>query len=199
MTSQALLIARRTGFPCFHLDDKAQVGDTFGERLGNAMKFIYDQGAENLIVIGNDSPDLQTKTLFLAADKLAEGKTVFGPSADGGTYLIGMSRLRFNLKTFVSLPWQQKDLLQELIQWNISLGGSPVFLKSKLDLDNLADCRSWLGRSKFMSSRIQQLLLSFVSLAAIVRRAMDVHVFRIRYAVPFNKGSPSLNTFYFGN
>ncbi len=190
LTRQTLLKARRTGLPCFHFDENSQTGNTFGERLGNAMKTLYEKGAEHLIVIGNDSPDLCTKTLLDAAHKLSEGNTVLGPSPDGGTYLIGISRLQFRLKAFVKLPWQQSDLLEKLIQWNISSGGRPVILDSKLDLDTLTDCRNWVGLPGILYNRLQRLLIGFAALASIIRSVADTRVFSIGYATPFNKGSP---------
>lgn len=190
LTSQAILTARRTGLPYFHFDENAQEGVSFGERLGNAMQNIYDRGIEHLVVIGNDSPDLRTKALLKAADKLSEGKSVFGPSGDGGTYLIGISRSKFDLDTFVRLPWQQNDLLEKLILWSLSSGTTHLLLKSKLDLDTLTDCRSWFAASRFISAPIRRLLLSFMALSTLIRSISHDRVFTNSCAVPFNKGSP---------
>lgn len=191
LTAQAILKARRTGYPCFHSDESSQVGDTFGERLGNAMKALYDKGVDHLIVIGNDSPDLQTKTLLEAAGQLSQGRTVLGPSADGGTYLIGLSRLHFDLGAFVRLPWQKNTLFKAFFDWDVSRGGCPSVLESKLDLDNLRDCVNWDSDSQFTLSRLLRLLRSFACSNALWGRVEDLPISRVPLAIPFNKGSPS--------
>lgn len=190
LTTQTKLKARRTGLPVFHIDEKSQVGTTFGERLGNAMKSVYDQGVEHLLVIGNDSPDLQTETLIEAAALLKKGKTVFGPTPDGGTYLIGINREYFDCDTFILLPWQDKNLFEALFRWNIAVGGSCEVLTSLLDLDDSEDCQDWLTPSLFISSRLYQLVLSFLSVRPILQTVWDDSVFDLHFSTPFNKGSP---------
>jgi glycosyltransferase A (GT-A) superfamily protein (DUF2064 family) len=190
LTSQTLQTARRTGFPCFHFDENSQTGDTFGRRLGNAMQAVFDQGVTHLLVIGNDSPELRSGDLVKAADFVKAGKTVFGPSADGGTYMIGISRESFDLNTFIDLPWQLNHLLGELIRWNSSRGGSCELLKPLLDLDTRADCRNWFAPSRFLASGLHQWVLTFLSLKKIVIRTLDIGVLTLPCATPFNKGSP---------
>lgn len=191
LTGQTKLKARRTGLPVFHFDEKSQVGTSFGERLGNAMKAVYAQGINHLVVVGNDSPDLSTETLKTAVALLQAGKTVFGPTPDGGTYLIGVNRERFDYESFIGLPWQKKTLLEALLRWNISVGGRCKVLSTLLDLDAPEDFRNWSTPSRFISSRIQQLLLSFLSAKSIVHRVWEHPVFDVQLSIPFNKGSPS--------
>ena len=190
LTVQAKVKARRTGLPVFHIDEKSQVGTSFGERLGNAMKSVYAQGINHLLVIGNDSPDLSTETLKTAVKLLQAGKTVFGPTPDGGTYLIGINREHFDYESFIHLPWQEKNLFEALLRWNISLGGCCKVLSPLLDLDAPEDCRKWSSPSLFISSRMYKLLLSFISVKSILHRVCDHPVFDVQVSIPFNKGSP---------
>ena len=190
LTTQTKLKARRAGLPVFHIDEKSQTGTSFGERLGNAMKSLYDQGIEHLLVIGNDSPDLRTETLKGTAALLEEGKTVFGPTADGGTYLIGINRQHFDFESFILLPWQEKNLFKALLYWTLSVGGRCEVLPSLLDLDASEDCQNWRSPSRFFASRMYLLLLSFLSVRPILQRMWDHPVLDIHFSTPFNKGSP---------
>jgi glycosyltransferase A (GT-A) superfamily protein (DUF2064 family) len=190
LTAQTKLKAGRTGLPVFHMDEKSQVGTSFGERLGNAMKSVYDQGINHLLVVGNDSPDLSTETLKTAVAQLQAGKTVFGPTPDGGTYLIGVNRERFDYESFICLPWQERNLFEALLRWNISVGGRCTVLSPLLDLDAPADCRNWFTPSRFISSRVYKLLLGFLSAKSILRGVWDRPVFDVQVSIPFNKGSP---------
>jgi hypothetical protein len=190
LTVQTKCKAWRTGVPVFHIDEKSQVGTSFGERLGNAMKAAYDQGISHLLVVGNDSPDLSAEKLQTALALLETGKTVFGPTPDGGTYLIGISRKQFDYKTFILLPWQEKTLFEALLRWTNSLGGCCKVLAPLLDLDAPEDCKNWYTPTRFISSRIYQLLLSFLSAKSILHRVCDYPAFEVQVAIPFNKGSP---------
>lgn len=190
LTVQTKFKARRTGLPVFHIDEKSQVGNSFGERLGSAMRAVYAQGINHLLVIGNDSPDLSTETLKTAVALLQGGKTVFGPTPDGGTYLIGINLECFDYESFTRLPWREKDLFEALLQWNISLGGCCKVLSPLLDLDTPEDCRNWSAPSRFISSRIYKLLLSFLSAKSILHRVCDHPVFDVHASITFNKGSP---------
>jgi glycosyltransferase A (GT-A) superfamily protein (DUF2064 family) len=190
LTAQTKLKARRTGLPVFHIDEKSQVGNSFGERLGSAMRAVYAKGINHLLVIGNDSPDLSTETLKTAVALLQGGKTVLGPTPDGGTYLIGINRERFDYGSFIGLPWQEKNLFEALFQWNISLGGCCKVLSPLLDLDAPEDCRHWFTASRFISSRIYKLLLSFLSVKPIWHQVCDHTVFDVQASITFNKGSP---------
>ncbi|MDX1333133.1 MAG: DUF2064 domain-containing protein, partial [Robiginitalea sp.] len=107
LTRQAIEKAKRTGFPVFHFNERMQEGTSFEERLTNAMKTLFDQGFEHLVVIGNDSPDLTTETLRDAVASLDQKKAVFGPSDDGGVYLIGLHRDHFEYNEFRDLPWRR--------------------------------------------------------------------------------------------
>lgn len=190
LTAQTKLKARRTGLPVFHFDERSQVGSTFGERLGNAIQAVYDHGIEHLVIIGNDSPDLRPEVLKGTLGLIEEGKTVFGPTTDGGTYLIGISREYFDLETFKSLPWQENNLLEALLHWNLSLGGRSEVLAPLMDLDDAEACRNWHMPSRFLSSRLYQLLLSFQSAKPLLNTLWRNPDFDIHRCIPFNKGSP---------
>ncbi len=190
LTAHTIEKARRTGYPCYHFDERRQVGDTFGQRLGNAMRALYEKGVEHLIVIGNDSPNLKTRTLAQAVERLREGQCVLGPSADGGTYLIGLSREQFDFGTFIRLPWCESSLLRELVKWSASRGGCPVLLPSLMDLDCLRDCLRWQPSSSFMSGRLGRLLLGFACSPGVPLHPGNSLFAALPAAVPFNKGSP---------
>jgi len=66
-----------------------QKGDDFITRINASFNETMDDGLT--IMIGSDSPTLQTKTIN-DAFKMLDGKadTVLGPSGEGGIYLIGM-------------------------------------------------------------------------------------------------------------
>jgi len=69
-----------------------QRGDTFGQRLANAMCDVSD-GHNHVVALGTDCPHMPTDVLTEAWNCLANSTTdvVLGPASDGGYYLIGWS------------------------------------------------------------------------------------------------------------
>jgi len=66
-----------------------QRGNGFGERLGNAFADARDLGYREIVVVPGDVPGLGASHLAAAFAALQEHPAVFGPSPDGGVYLIG--------------------------------------------------------------------------------------------------------------
>ena len=70
----------------------AQRGDGLGRRMDNAFREAFDQGYEAAVLVGTDIPQLTAGTLEDAFAALVDNDVVLGPTADGGYYLIGMTR-----------------------------------------------------------------------------------------------------------
>ena len=67
-----------------------QEGGNLGERMSNAMQEMYRQGAGGCILMGSDLPNIMADDIRLAESALSSSDAVFGPSADGGFWLIGL-------------------------------------------------------------------------------------------------------------
>lgn len=122
----------KSKIPYFIISTELQQGDSFGERLANAIQTTFDKGFDKVIVTGNDSPNLTPKTLKNAESKLEQNEIVIGPTTKGGTYLIGLTKKSFNKKLFVSLSWQTSHLLNDLI-------GYTKFISANYSLINFLD------------------------------------------------------------
>lgn len=105
---------KETGLPVLNFDGHSQQGNTFGERLSNAIHSAFDQGYEHLIIVGNDCPQLSSEQLELAKTHILQGKSVIGPDLQGGAYLIALNRSQFDKTEFTHLPWQSPALFQAL-------------------------------------------------------------------------------------
>lgn len=113
--SRAVLDA--TGLPVFQYDEKDQIGQSFGERLSNAVLDLFEKGYEKLIVVGNDAPGLQQTNWNLVISALSSGHAILGPDRRNGAYLIGFSRNQFDKRSFEDLPWQQDSLYSKLSEY----------------------------------------------------------------------------------
>jgi uncharacterized protein len=72
----------------------AQHGEGLGERLAGVFADAFAGGAGSVVAVDSDSPALPSEYLEQAFSELEEGLAglVLGPAADGGYYLIGVSR-----------------------------------------------------------------------------------------------------------
>lgn len=86
-----------------------QEGKNLGIKMQNAFQNGFDEGYENIILIGSDLPDISKKIIDSAFKKLENNDVVFGPAEDGGYYLIGMSKM--NTSIFENKPWSKSELL----------------------------------------------------------------------------------------
>lgn len=88
-----------------------QSGNNLGQRMQNAFTEAFADGYERVVLIGSDLPDINKNLIQNALTKLENNTCVFGPAADGGYYLIGLSKMTPSV--FKNKPWSQPNLLQE--------------------------------------------------------------------------------------
>jgi len=69
-----------------------QVGADLGERMANVSRELFEKGAEKVLIIGVDSPQLEPSIYRAALELLDSREVVLGPTFDGGYYLVGMNK-----------------------------------------------------------------------------------------------------------
>lgn len=190
LTQTTLKKAKNSGLPVFHFSDKDQVGVTFGERYTNAIATVFDKGFSNLITIGNDTPHLKTQHLKHTANQLALGKTVIGPSIDGGFYLLGIQKSNFDVTEFQKLPWQRFSLYHQISLWLQEESSELIKLPVLQDLDNERDLKSILSFSTDLSSTILLLIIGLLKRNKILFYASQNFSNLFPNSFLYNKGSP---------
>lgn len=110
LIDHVIQITQEVDRPYVLFDEHLQTGLTFGERFSNAFSYAFQQGYENIIAIGSDSPNLSSENLKEAIYHVEQGKIVLGPDFHNGIYLIGISKNYFFENRFESLPWQTTAL-----------------------------------------------------------------------------------------
>ncbi len=91
-----------------------QAGHTLGDRMLKAIEDGTAAGAESIVVIGTDSPELDDAILVSAFETLQSADVVLGPADDGGYYLIGMRRPIPEL--FSGIEWGTSQVLAQTLQ-----------------------------------------------------------------------------------
>ena len=69
---------------------QAQGEGDLGQRIERAFRDAFAGGDRRVVVIGCDSPELDTQLLNRAFRALDQTDLVIGPARDGGYYLIGL-------------------------------------------------------------------------------------------------------------
>ena len=88
-------VAINSGLPLFHFHEGNQQGATFGERLTNAFKHVFDRGFTAAVAVGNDTPELGSIDWSTVCASLQHDRQVVGPSFRGGAYPDRFDQSRF--------------------------------------------------------------------------------------------------------
>jgi glycosyltransferase A (GT-A) superfamily protein (DUF2064 family) len=152
----------KSGLDVFWFNETLQAGDTFGERIANAMHSVFQKGIEQLIIVGADSPGLRVKQISEASKQLEKGKMIIGPSLDGGVYLMAINKANFKVAVFAALPWRRNSLLGAIGNWSIENQLQLVKLKRLRDIDFGAELHTYLQQSKSKLKLVLAGILDFV-------------------------------------
>ncbi len=168
-----------------------QRGDSFGERLENAVETLSDLGYRKVVIVGSDCPDLRPTDIQQAFSALNERELALGPDHRGGCYLIG-----FNIEDrgrLHGIQWRRNTDFNELLN---RFGAENSWrLPVKLDLDTWGDVRL-LAKSqslwRHVAATLLQLFESHPS-SAPLRIQLLTREQRIRWQLPPpDRSSPSL-------
>jgi hypothetical protein len=192
LNNHALNIAKKSGLDYFQFSEKNQVGKNFSERFTNAIQSVYKKGYDAVITIGNDSPHLQTKHILKAADQLQENDSVFGPSKDGGFYLMGLKKANFNAKTFLKLPWQTSRLAGSFYKILKQNKRTTYLLEPLSDIDSVSDTKQISDSFRFVSKQISTVLKNYISIEKKILYVLFKTIETQKINFHFNKGSPRL-------
>lgn len=91
---------------------KEQINGDLGDRMKQAFKEVL-QGVDAAVMIGTDCPEISSGVLLEAFEELNQNDVVFGPSEDGGYYLIGMKA--FHQELFQDIEWSTPEVLEKSI------------------------------------------------------------------------------------
>ena len=95
-----------------YLKRKQCAGD-LGERMKYAFDELFHVGYNKVIIIGSDCPGLSSGFIITAFEVLNEMDAVLGPAADGGYYLLGLTKMEEGI--FKCKQWSTDSVLEDTI------------------------------------------------------------------------------------
>jgi rSAM/selenodomain-associated transferase 1 len=114
-----------------------QTGNILGERMQQAFQTGFANQYNRICIIGSDCYELTTKIIQQAFRALEKNEVVIGPSADGGYYLLGMTKpLPF---LFIDKSWSTDSVLRQTLLDIKERGLSVALLPTLTDVDEEKD------------------------------------------------------------
>lgn len=115
-----------------------------GERLQRAVQEAFATEPTPVVVVGCDCPELNEDDLIEAGRLLATQQVVFGPTNDGGYWLVGLKRPLPQL--FRGISWGTSRVLDQSIVAANRQGLNWGLLRELDVIETEADWRAWQKR-----------------------------------------------------
>jgi rSAM/selenodomain-associated transferase 1 len=120
---------------------------SLGRRMQGQLQRRFQRGAQQVVLIGTDLPGLEVADLTAAFDHLQQSPLVLGPAADGGYWLIGLTRSGFEragAALMAGMPWGGHSVLQATLEAAAARTLKPALLRQQHDLDRHPDLAPWI-------------------------------------------------------
>ncbi|MFH1029038.1 MAG: TIGR04282 family arsenosugar biosynthesis glycosyltransferase [Pseudomonadota bacterium] len=136
----------------YQCSSRRQITGDLGQRMQAAFVEMFADGFESCCIIGSDAPDLPLSYIRDAYQLLENQRTdaVFGPSADGGYYLLGLKRL-FPL-FFHGIDWSTSHVLRQSLDGARTGGAVTQLLPVWHDIDTMEDLNAFIKRFRMLST-----------------------------------------------
>ena len=118
---------------------------TLGERLTRAFGDAFNAGAERVVIIGSDAPDVSRADIEEAWASLDEQDVVIGPAEDGGYWLIGLRAEQSAL--FDDILWSSNAVFAQTMERARAANLRVKSLRTIPDIDTLEDLRRFQART----------------------------------------------------
>ena len=147
-----------------------QYGDNIGNKMYNALEYIFEKNYDSFLLIGTDIPEIRKDHFEKAFKLLEESSIVFGPSKDGGYYLVGMKKPEksvFNIDNY-----GHGNVLSNTVKSLENLGLKIGFIEELNDIDTPSDLRKLkdrnIGNKNFYNSETGKYIDQLNKISVIV-------------------------------
>ncbi len=124
----------------------AQSDGDLGDRLEKGTAAVFEKYPESKVaVMGTDCVEIGTDIFKEVWSKIGEASdVVYGPTEDGGYYLVAMNQLQPAL--FRDIAWSSEETLSESLQAAAAAGLSTHLLPARTDIDTIEEWRPFDGK-----------------------------------------------------
>lgn len=114
-----------------------QAEGDLGMRMGDAFARAFTDGADRVVIVGSDLPEISAPLLRRAFHLLDGCSAVVGPARDGGYYLLGMTGMIGGV--FDGIEWSTPGVLAATLDRLRAAGVQPAMLETLADVDTVED------------------------------------------------------------
>lgn len=114
-----------------------QAEGDLGVRMRDAFERAFADGAERVVIVGSDLPELSAPLLRRAFGLLEGCAAVIGPTRDGGYYLLGLRGMIGGV--FDGIEWSTPAVLAATLDRLRAADADPVMLPVLADVDTVED------------------------------------------------------------
>jgi hypothetical protein len=115
-----------------------------GVRLQAAFQRAFAAGAQRVVVIGSDCPEVTERDVRQVWSALENHDVVVGPALDGGYWLIGLRAAQPQL--FAGIEWGSENVLGQTLARVREAGLSVQLLRILTDVDTEKEWRKFVQR-----------------------------------------------------
>lgn len=184
-----------------------QEGENLGERMYNALDKALKDGYESCVLIGTDIPEICGEILEQAFEKLEESDVVFGPTYDGGYYLVGMKKPY--REVFEQKSYGHGKVLENTARYLREQKIRTSYVKMLEDMDTREDIQNYrnrmrqqkelqktrTGRYLMRTSRISVIIPIYNEEKTIIRLQEQLMPYRDKCEILFVDGGSTDRTF----
>lgn len=125
---------------------RLQSAGELGQRMQAAFEEMFAEACDICCIIGSDAPDLPISYIVDAYHHLEmqHADVVFGPSSDGGYYLLGLRQVWPQL--FTNISWGSAEVLTQSLAAAKEAGLTTALLPVWQDIDTVEDLRAYQAR-----------------------------------------------------
>lgn len=128
-----------------YFQKKIQQSGNLGQRMEAAFQTAFEDGAQKVVIVGSDCPELSGSALDQAFAALDSADFVLGPVPDGGYYLLGMKA--FEPGVFYDIEWSTDTVLEKTIEKIKAVQKDFLLLPLLSDIDTAEDWRAYRQRA----------------------------------------------------
>lgn len=118
-----------------------QVGNDLGERMHYAISTEITK-FDKVCLIGTDTPQISSTIIEQVFSALNTVDIIFGPSLDGGYYLVAIKTAP-PLELFIGKQWSHQKVLEDALNICNTLDLKVKLLPPLLDIDTVSDYNKW--------------------------------------------------------
>ncbi len=146
---------------------RAQSTGDLGSRMTDAVGAALAAGHDVALLVGSDIPDLPGAALVAAREALVDTRpgavVAFGPSDDGGFYLVAVTDSASLAAASAGVAWSQPAVLADVTANLTASGREVVRVMPWADVDDTADLDALCARASDGARRTRAVVLTIRS------------------------------------